>query len=102
MTGIQISIMISISSLILGFGAWLFGILAISRASGSSSTPNTVISFSFCSASLLLQLFEIQNRVNINDYAAISDTIGATLFAAIILVLVTIILNIIAVMKLRK
>ena len=44
--------------------------------------------------------FEIQNRVNINDYAAISDTIGATLFAAIILVLVTIILNIIAVMKL--
>lgn len=101
MTPIQISTMFSIGSLALGFGAWLLGIFAI-RTKTPRSYANTVCSFNLCILSLLLQLFEVQNRVNIGDYAAIEDTIGAVNVAAVALAFVTIALNIVAFLKSRK
>ena len=101
MTPIQISTMFSIGSLVLGFSAWIFGIFAI-RTQTPRSYANTVCSFSLCVMSVILQLFEVQNRVNIGDYAAIEDTIGAINFAAIALAFITIVLNLIAFLKARK
>ena len=102
MTPIQISTMFSIGSLVLGFSAWILGILAITRPKAYSSYANTLFSFSLCAISLLLQLFEVQNRVNIGGYAALEDTIGAVNVAAVVLVFVTIGLNIVAFIKARK
>ena len=102
MTPIQISTMFSIGSLVLGFSACILGILAITRLKAYFSYANTLFSFSLCAVSLLLQLFEVQNRVNIGVYAAIEDTIGAVNIVAIVLVFITIVLNIVAFMKARK
>lgn len=101
MTPIQISTMLSIGSLALGFGAWIFGIFAI-RTKTPRSHTNTICSFNLCIIALLLQLFEVQNRVNIGDYAAVEDTIGAVNAAAVALAVVTIVLNIVAFLKARK
>ena len=101
MTPIQISTLFSIGSLALGFGAWIFGIYAIC-AKAPRSHASTVCSFSLCIISLLLQLFEVQNRVSIGDYAAIADTIGAMNIAAVALAFVAIALNVIAFLKAQK
>ena len=101
MTEIQISTMFSIGSLLLGFSAWIFGIFAI-RKKMPTSHVNTLCSFSLCVISILLQLFEVKNRVNLGDYAAIEDTIGAVNAAAVTLAFVTIVLNVVAFLKARK
>ena len=102
MTPTQISIIFSIGSLVLGFSAWLLGVLAITRTKAYFAYANTLCSFSLCAISFLLQLFEVQNRVSIGDYAAIEDTIGAVNIAAVVLVFVTIGLNTVAFIKARK
>ena len=91
--------MLNIGSLILGACAWLFAGLAISTPKASASHRNTFASFSLCAISLMLQLFEINRRVLLGDYAAIEDTIRAVLIASVVLVFVTIILNLVAIAK---
>ena len=99
MTPVQLSVTLSIGSLGLGFGAWLFGIFAITTANSFTAHRNTAFSFSLCVLSLLFQLFEVKNRAGIGDYSAIEDTMGAVVFAAVMLVFVTIILYIVALIK---
>lgn len=102
MTSIQISIILSTGSLILGVSAWLLAIFAVTTSKTITSHRNTILSFSFCTLALVLQLLEINNRVNIGDYAAIEDTIRAVLIAAIVLTSITVALNIAALVKAKK
>ena len=94
--------MLNIGSLILGVCAWLFGCLAITAPKASASHRNTLASFSLCVVSLVLQLFEINRRVLLGDYAAIEDTIRAVLIASVALVFITVTLNLIAVVKAKS
>lgn len=89
-------------SLILGACAWLFAGLAVTAPKTFTSHRNTLASFSLCAISLVLQLFEINRRVLLGDYAAIEDTICAVLIASVILVSITIILNFIALVKAKN
>lgn len=91
--------MLNIGSLALGIGAWLFAGMAIATPKAAVSHKNTLLSFSLCTISLLLQLCEINRRVLLADYAAIEDTIRAVVIAAAVLVAVTILLNLIALLK---
>lgn len=91
--------MLNIASLILGVCAWLFAGLAISTPKASASHRNTLTSFSLCAISLVLELFEINRRVLLGDYAAIEDTIRAVLIASVGLVCITIALNVVALLK---
>lgn len=93
--------MLNIASLILGVCAWLFGGMAISTNKGSTSHRNTFISFSLCAISLVLQLFEINRRVIFSDYSAIEDTIRAILIASVGLIFITIVLNVVALLKIK-
>lgn len=102
MTSLQISMILNIGSLILGVSAWLLAIFAVTTSKAITSHRNTILSFSFCILSLVSQLFEINNRVNIGDYAAIEDTIRAVLIASIVLTFTTIALNIAALLKAKK
>lgn len=61
-----------------------------------------IFSFSSCIASLCLQLFEINDRVRMRDFSAIMDTIGTLVWVAAILAVITIILNIIALVVCTK
>ena len=94
--------MLNIGSLISGTCAWLFAGLAILTPKASTSHRNTFASFSLCAISLMLQLFEINRRVLLGDYAAIEDTIRAVLIASVVLVFVTIILNLVAIAKAKN
>ena len=94
--------MLNLGSLILGISAWLFAIFAITACEAFRSYRNTVVSFSLCAASLLLQLLEINRRVLLNDYAAIADTIRAILIASVALVSITVILNLVAIAKAKS
>lgn len=94
--------MLNIGSLILGACAWLFAGLAISTPKAFASHNNTLVSFSLCVISLVMQLFEINRRILLGDYAAVEDTIRAILIASVALVSVTIILNLIALVKAKR
>ena len=94
--------MLNIGSLILGIGAWLFAGLAIATSRAVTSHRNTIVSFSMSVVSLVLQLFEINRRVILGDYAAIEDTIRAILIASVVLVCITIILNFVALKKAKN
>ena len=94
--------MLNIASLVLGACAWLFAGLAVSTPKASVSHRNTFSSFSLCAISLVLELFEINRRVLLGDYAAIEDTIRAVLIASVGLVCITIALNVVALLKVKK
>ena len=94
--------MLNIGSLILGACAWLFAGLAITTSKAFTSHRNTLVSFSLCVISLVCQLFEINRRVLLGDYAAIEDTIRAVLIASITLVSITTILNLVALVKAKN
>ena len=94
--------MLNIGSIILGAFAWLFAGLAITTPKVFTSRKNTLVSFSLCAISLVLQLFEINRRMLLGDYAAIEDTIRAILIAGVVLVSITIILNLVALVKTKN
>ena len=94
--------MLNIASLISGACAWLFSGLAIAAPKSSASSRNSFISVSLCAVSLLFQLGEIYRRAHLNDYAGIEDTIRAIVIASCVLVSITIILNLIAVVKTKN
>ena len=94
--------MLNIGSLAFGVFAWIFAVLAITTPKTVTSHRNTVTSFSLCAISLVLQLFEINRRVLLGDYTAIEDTMRAVLIASSVLVSVTIILNLVALVKAKK
>ncbi len=96
----SITIFLNMSSLLLGLIAWIVPILAI-KYFGKSTVKKffrfSIVSFSACIASLCLQLFEINHRVQIQDWSAIMDTIGSLTRIAVILAVITLILNILAI-----
>ena len=102
MTSLQISLVLNIGSLVLGVGSWFFAILSITTPKAIKAHRNTVSSFFFCVLSLVFQLFEVSNRANIGDYAAIEDTIRAVLIASVVLITVTVALNAVALVKAEK
>lgn len=87
----------NLGSLILGFTAWILACFAIKSKALSASYRLSAGSFGICAVSLLFQFFEISHRVDIGDFSAIADTIRSTVFAASILIIVTIFLNAVAV-----
>lgn len=84
-------------SLILGLLAWIIPFIAIKRPPKKDNwTAFSPLSFGCCGAALILQLFEIRHRVQIQDWSAILDTIGAIVWVSVILLAFTILLNIFA------
>ena len=99
MTSLQITMVLNIGSVLFGLSAWALSFFALSSKKSIIVHRFAVASFSGCAISLVLQFCEIANRVNRGDFAAIEDTIRAIIFAAIVLVVVTVILNIMALHK---
>lgn len=87
----------NIGSIALGLAAWAIALAAIvrSKSGKGASMVYPGASFCACSLALLLQIFELNRRVEINDLSAVMDTIRAIAFAASTLIIVTVILNLI-------
>lgn len=88
--------MLNYGSLVLGLLAWIIPALAMKhpRKDVVQSYRLIIVSFSACVASLCLQLFEINHRVQIQEWTTIMDTIGTLKWVAVILAVITLILNI--------
>ncbi len=99
MTTLDITIFHTVASLIFGISAWTIALLAIISKCTHTSHRLTVSSFSLCALTVLLQLFEVNNRVRTNDFSAIADTIRAVVIASCVLIGITIILNAVALRK---
>jgi cytochrome c oxidase subunit 4 len=90
------SVLLSLGSILLGLIAWAVPILSMKHPEkyGIKKCCNFIIvSFGACVASLCLQFFEINHRVEIEDWSAIMDTIGTLKWVAVILAVITLILN---------
>lgn len=102
----SLSMIYNLGSIVLGLTAWLFGYWAIRRTilrkDIKASYICSITSFTLCILSLLLQLMEVENRVDMEDLSAIYDTINAVIFAAKTLIIVTVGLNMIAWIRIRK
>lgn len=94
---VQLSVIYNIGSIILGIIAWASAGIAIAKSKRAQTL--SAVSFVACIISLFLQFLEVSNRVSLGDYAAIEDTIRAVILAATLLIVVTIILNSVALLK---
>ncbi len=86
-------------SLMTGLTAWVFGTCAVTEKKETKIHGFSVGSLCMCSIALVLQLIEIGRLVEKNDLSAIMDTIGAVIIAAMVLVVVTMLLNVVALLK---
>lgn len=78
-------------SLMLGLVSWVFPFLAIRKKYRFGLC--CLGSFGCCILSLLLQLFEMKNRVNLEDWSALMDTMHAVTLAAVVMIVVMLICN---------
>lgn len=102
----SLSMIYNLGSICLGLAAWMFGYWAIRRTilrkDIKASYTCSMISFGMCIFSLLFQLMEVGNRVDIEDLSAIYDTIHAVIIAAVVLITVTFGLNVCAWIRVRR
>ena len=89
----------NLASIGLGLLALGLGFAAISRK--GSALP-VCFSLTACCFSLLGQLVELRYLTVIGDWAAVEDTVGARVFAAVFLLTLTLFLNLIALLRGRK
>lgn len=88
-----------VSSLILGILAWGFAVATIKSNKQLTAYRCSVISFGLCVTALFFQFVQIGNLAKIRDFSAIDDTIEGVIFGASVLIGVTIILNVIAIIR---
>ena len=91
------SVFFNLGSLMLGLAAWGLPFLAIGKKDRFSIC--CLGSFGCCILSLLLQLFEVKNRVNLEDWSALMDTMHAVVLAAVVMIVVMVVCNLIALLR---
>lgn len=96
--------MFNVLSLLLGLLSWLLPVIVLCRyvkgkAAVSWMTP---VSFAACAAALIFQLAEFRRRAALADWAGIGDTADVTLWAAVILAVVAVLLNTLALHAARE
>lgn len=88
--------LLNIGSLVLGLLAWILpgvNLIQHNKTKNKNWVALSVISISACAIALSLQMFYSYHLVKVEDWSALMDTTGAVVFAATILLIVTIILN---------
>ena len=88
--------MFNFISIIAGIAAWVLGCLPVASKASRASYGLSVASFIACVLALLSQFLEIGRRVALYDYTAIEDTIRGVIIAAVVLTVVTVVLNVVA------
>lgn len=88
--------LLNLGSLVLGLVAW--GLPIVNLTSKKQDQRNwgilSLLSFSACAISLCLQILYSYHLVKIEDWSALMDITWSTAVAAVVLVIVTIILNV--------
>lgn len=83
-------------SLVFGLMAWIFPFIQFPRNEKRNQwIVRSFLSLSACAISLCLQMFSISHQIKRQDWATLQDTAGAIIFAATILIVVTLTLIIV-------
>lgn len=93
-------ILLNPASLILGLIAWIIPVISIiqhKKHNNNNWGILSIMSMIACATSLFFQIFYVNHLVKIEDWTAIMDTIGAVVFAAGTLLVITIVLNVITI-----
>ena|SRR5699024_8521542 len=98
--GLDMIGLLNFGSLVLGLIAWILPVVNLTWYT-KNWVALSIMSISACGISLFFQIFNIYNRVKIEDWSALMDTMGAKLFSAVFLLIVTIILNVITLIVYR-
>ena len=98
-TGGRIFMVCNLLSLFLGLLALGFAIHSVYK---KLCPVCSFLSFGCCGGALLSQLLEIRRRVEISDWSALMDTMDAVIFAAAGLLVLTALLNGLALVRNRK
>jgi hypothetical protein len=96
---------LNIGSLVLGLVAWILPIINLTQFTKDGRNHWVVLSMmslSACATSLLFQIINTYNRVQIEDWSALMDIVGAKVLTAAVLLIVTIILNVMTLIAYRK
>lgn len=89
---------LNVGSLILGLIAWILPIVNLTRdkkQENNNWVAFSIMSISACSFSLCFQILYTYHLVKIEDWGALADTTYAVAFAAAVLLIVTILLNLV-------
>lgn len=90
----------------LNFASLLFGIVAIiiplTQKTLKISPVKIVTSFSLSLIAIGCQIAYQNHLVEIEDFSAIADTMGSLLFASTILIVLTILMNLLSLLKIKK
>lgn len=95
----------NISSFLLGLVAWIIPVVNLIRyekQNHKNLVALSIISISACAISLCFQIFNIYHLVQIEDWSALMDTMGALAIVSAILLNVTIVLNAITLIVYRN
>ena len=87
-------------SLVLGLIAWILPIINLMQYKKNNNknwATLSIISMAACSISLCFQIIYNNHLVQIRDWTALMDTMGTLVLVALVLLVVTIILNAITV-----
>lgn len=87
---------LNIGSLVIGLIAWILPVVNLMRYKKHYNkiwVALSIMSFSACAISLCFQIFYTYHLVKIEDWSALMDTTGAVAFGAVVLLIVTIVLN---------
>lgn len=93
--------LLNVGSIVLGLIALILPVVELMRFNKTDQKNLSVISLSACSISLFFQIFYNYHLVKIGDWSALMDTMGAVTFVAAVLLIVTIALNVIALIASR-
>ncbi|MCM1364840.1 MAG: hypothetical protein NC122_08975 [Faecalibacterium sp.] len=83
-----------IPTLLFAIVSWVLAIFASIKK--NQYIPFIISSFSSCCVSTLFQLIDIQQRSRVGDFAGIDDTIMATILIVAAVMIITIVLNSVA------
>lgn len=95
---------LNLGSFLLGLIAWILPVINLMRYKKHDRwnwVILSVLSMSACAFSLFFQIYYIYHKVKISDWAALMDTMNVIVFAATVLLIVTIILNAITMLVYR-
>lgn len=90
--------LLNLGSLIFGLIAWILPIVSLmkyNKVAHGRWIVHSVASVCACAISLCMQILYTNHLVRIGDWSALLDTSRAVAFSAILLLVVTIILNVI-------
>lgn len=97
--------LLNLGSLVLGLIAWILPIVCLmqNKKNGFKTLATfSILSSSACAISLIFQLIYNNHLVKIGDWSALMDTTGGVVFAATVLLIITVMLNLITLIAYRK